>query len=229
MATGLTQAQAARRASLLQVESYQVFLDLTGDGDGARSRTEIRFSCREQGAATFADLDAVAVHEVTFNGLPVDPGTVTDGRLPLTDLAGSNSLVVDATIAVSGSGRGLARYTDPADGSQYIVANCFPTAAPSVFCCFDQPDLRAAITLIVTLPANWTCVANGSVLHQPDDGAAGVWRFSIVTAMKPYEFTFCAGPYADVPAGGPAAAAGEPDASAAEPVRLAVRCLAVPC
>ena len=32
------------------------------------------------------------------------------------------------------------------------------------------------------------------MLHQPDDGAAGVWRFLIVTAMKPYEFTFCAGP-----------------------------------
>ena len=80
---------------------------------------------------------------MTFNGLPVDPGTVTDGRLPLTDLAGSNSLAVDATIAVSGSGAACPVHR-PGRGSQYIVANCFPTAAPSIFCCFDQPDLRAA-------------------------------------------------------------------------------------
>ena len=207
--TGLTQAEAAQRAGLLLVDSYQVFLDLTGDGESVRSRTEIRFSCREPGAASFADLDAIAVHEVTLNGVPVDPGLIDRGRLPLHDLGASNSLTVDATMALAGTGSGLTRYTDPADGAQYILANCFPTAAPRVFCCFDQPDLRAAITLIVTLPAGWTCVANGEVLHQPDDGAAGVWRFSTVGAMKPYEFTFCCGSFVSVPdaAAAPAAAA----------------------
>ncbi len=83
-----------------------------------------------------------------------------------------------------------------------MLANCFPTAAPSVFCCFDQPDLRAAITLIVTLPAGWTCISNGEVLHSPADGAAGVWRFSTVVSMKPYEFTLCAGPYVTAPPSG---------------------------
>ena len=147
----------------------------------------------EPGAASFADLDAIAVHEVTLNGVPVDPGLIDGGRLPLHDLGASNSLTVDATMALAGTGSGLSRYTDPADGARYILANCFPTAAPRVFCCFDQPDLRAAITLIVTVPAGWMCVANGEVLHQPDDGVAGVWRFSTVGAMKPYEFTFCSG------------------------------------
>ena len=124
------------------VESYSVFLDLTDGGDTARSRTEVRFRCRDQGAATFANLDAVAVHEVVLNGEPLDPRSVADGRLPLQGLAAENSLVVDATVAVSRSGSGLTQYTDPADGHGYVLANCFPTAAPSVFCCFDQPDLR---------------------------------------------------------------------------------------
>ena len=195
MATGITEAEAAARSRLLAVDSYSVFLDLTDSGDTARSRTEVKFACREAGAATFADLAAVAVHEVVLNGEPVDPASITDGRLPLRDLAKENSLAVVATVPLLRGGSGLTQYTDPADGQRYVLANCFPTSAPSVFCCFDQPDLRASITLIVTLPAGWTCIANGEALHAPADGAAGVWRFSTVAGMRPYEFTLCAGPY----------------------------------
>jgi len=199
VATGITEAEAAARSRLLTVESYSVFLDLTGSGDTARSRTEVRFRCRADGAATFADLDAITVHEVVLNGEPIDPGSVSAGRIPLRDLAEENSLAVVATVPLSRSGRGLTQYTDPADGQRYVLANCFPTSAPSVFCCFDQPDLRASVTLIVTLPAGWTCIANGEALHTPADGAAGVWRFSTVVGMKPYEFTLCAGPYVTAP------------------------------
>jgi aminopeptidase N len=223
--TALTQAAAATRAALLQVESYQIFLDLTTGIDTARSRTEIRFSCREPGATTFADIDAVAVHEVALNGVPVHPLSVTDGRLPLPGLAASNTLTVDATVALTRGGTGLTVYADPADDSRYVLANCYPTAAPRVFCCFDQPDLRAAVTLIVTAPAGWTCIANGDALHRPADGAAGVWRFSTVPAMRPYEFTFCAGPYVTAPAViGPDLSLSAGESEAASPTRLTVRC-----
>ena len=126
--------------------------------------------CREQDVPTFADLDAITVHEVVLNGEPIDPAAVIAGRVPLAGLAADNTLVVEATVPVSRSGSGLTQYTGPADGRSYVLANCFPTAAPSVFCCFDQPDLRAAITLIVTLPAGWTCISNGEALHQPGRG-----------------------------------------------------------
>jgi aminopeptidase N len=213
--TGTSASEAAARSRLLAVESYSVFLDLTDGGDTARSRTEIRFRCSERGATTFADLDVAAVHDVVLNGEPLDPRSVTSGRLPLPGLAADNSLIVDATVALSRSGSGLTHYSDPADGHSYVLANCFPTAAPTVFCCFDQPDLRAAITLIVTLPAGWTCIANGEVLHSPADGAAGVWRFGAVVSMKPYEFTLCAGPYIMAPAG---------DGADAGATRLTVHC-----
>ncbi len=102
MATGITETEAAARSRLLAVESYSVFLDLTDSGDTARSRTEIKFACREvASAATFADLDALAVHEVVLNGEPVDPGSITAGRLPLTNLAAENSLAVVATVPLT--------------------------------------------------------------------------------------------------------------------------------
>src|SRR4029077_1835415 len=55
----LTEVEARTRAGLLDVDSYEVFLDLTVQP--VRSRTETRFRCQEPGAASFADLAAGSV------------------------------------------------------------------------------------------------------------------------------------------------------------------------
>ena len=56
----LTQIEAAERARLLDVTSYDITIDLTdgtgGPGDGTfRSTTVITFSCTEPGASTFIE------------------------------------------------------------------------------------------------------------------------------------------------------------------------------
>src|ERR1700685_2159447 len=166
MAAGCTEAEAAGRAALVDVESYAVFLDLAAGPDIVRSRTEIRFRCREPGAATFAELSAPAsaVTRLIFNGTALDPvAALSDGRLQLAGLAERNVLAVDCDLGYARDGRGLSRFTDPADGAVYVLCNCFPTAASSVFCCFDQPDLRADITLEVAAPSGWDCIAGGAV------------------------------------------------------------------
>jgi aminopeptidase N len=196
LATGCTEAEAKARAGLIDVGSYAVFLDLATDPGTVRSRAEIRFRCREPGAATFADLHAPAVNRVTCNGKGLDPGAaLSDGRLHLPGLAAGNVLTVDAELGYSPAGRGLTRFADPADGVDYALGYGYPTSAPSMFCCFDQPDLRADLTLTVSTPAGWECVANGVVTDRPAEGQAGTWRFATVPAMKPYDFAVCAGPY----------------------------------
>ena len=100
----LTETEARVRAALLDVWSYDVFLDLTAGPTGpVRSRAEIRFGCREPGAATFADLTAVVTSAV-LNGRAVGPAV--DGRLGLRRLAAENVLVVEAEVAGPGGGRG---------------------------------------------------------------------------------------------------------------------------
>ena len=80
-----TETEARARAALLDVRSYHVFLDLTAGAAGpVRSRTEIRFGCREPGAATFAELTATVTSAV-LNGRAVGPAA--DGRLGLPGLA----------------------------------------------------------------------------------------------------------------------------------------------
>ena len=187
----LTENEARIRAGLLKLESYDVFLDLTADP--VRSRTEIRFGCAKPGAATFADLTADATLSAVLNGRAL--GQPEGGRLHLPRLEADNVLVVEAEAAYSGTGLGLTRFTDPADGAGYVAMTCYPSAASAIFCCFDQPDLGAAITISVAAPAGWECVANGPVAQRPPDRAAGVWRFATVPRMMPFEVTICAGPF----------------------------------
>ena len=187
----LTETEARIRAALLDVWSYEVFLDLSAEPAGpARSRTEVRFGCREPGAATFAELTAKATSAV-LNGRALGPAT--DGRLGLPGLAAENVLVVEAEVA----GGTLTRFTDPADGADYLLFLGYPTGAPGVFCCFDQADLTATAALSLALPGGWEVLANGPVRERPPAGRAGVWRFEPVRGTRPFELTIAAGPYAE--------------------------------
>jgi aminopeptidase N len=183
----LTETEAAARAALIDVASYDVFADLTASP--VRSRTEVRFTCAQPGAATFADLTARAVSAV-LNGREVGPPD--DGRLALPGLMAENTLVVEA----EADGDVLMRFTDPADGAGYVLFTGYPTLSPGLFCCFDQVDLTATTTLSLMLPAGWECLANGPVTGRPPAGEPGRWRFGPVDGTRPFDMTIAAGPYA---------------------------------
>ena len=76
-APNLTRTDAAARAELLDVQSYDLQLDVT-DGAGHpgertfRSVTTVEFTSRTAGAATFIDLVADTVHSATLNGGEID-------------------------------------------------------------------------------------------------------------------------------------------------------------
>jgi aminopeptidase N len=183
----LTETEARARAALIAVDSYDVFIDLTAEP--VRSRAEIRFTCAEPGAATFAELAATATSAV-LNGR--EAGAPAGGRLALAGLAAENTLVVEAEVAADT----LTRFTDPAGGAGYLLFTGYPTESPRLFCCFDQADLTATTTLSLVLPAGWECLANGPVTSRPPAGEAGLWRFGPVDGTRPFDMTIAAGPYA---------------------------------
>jgi aminopeptidase N len=197
----LTRAEAQDRADLLTVTDLVVDLDLTRGGDGFGSRTLIRFDCARPGAATFLELRPAALHEVHLNGVALDPAGLVDGRLPLTGLAGRNEVRVSATMSYSHTGDGLHRFVDPADGLPYVYAMTFLDAAPQVFACFDQPDLKAPVTLSVRAPRSWVVTANGDVAARTPDGPGSAgepadrWEFTRTRPLATYFTTLVAGPY----------------------------------
>ncbi len=163
----ITRAETARRARLLRVRDYHVALDLTRGAEIFGSVSVIRFDAAEPGAASHADLVANAVHEITLNGVSLDPAAVyADGRITLPALAAHNELRVVADCAYTDSGTGMHRSADAVSGGVWIYGKFAPAYARTAYACFDQPDLKAEFTFQVTAPAQWTVLSN-----QPPDGA----------------------------------------------------------
>ena len=190
----LTRAEALTRAALLAVDAVEVDLDLDRGREVFGSRTTLRFTCRTPGAATFVEVRPRELHAVTLNGRAIDPASVVDGRLDLTDLEADNVLEVEATMAYSHDGQGLHRSTDPADGEDYVYGHLFLDAAPTVFACFDQPDLKAPYTVAVTAPPEWTVLGNGGATLV----APGRTELAPTPPLATYFVTVCAGPWASV-------------------------------
>ena len=197
----LTRADAAARADLLEVDSYDVEVDLTdgagGPGAGTfRSRTVVRFSCRRPGSETFIDLRSAVIRSATLNGAPLDTEGYDDGAgLTLPGLAESNELVVDADLAYTTTGEGLHRMVDPADDEVYLYSQFETADAKRVFACFDQPDLKARYTFTVTAPSHWVVVTNTPAQESPADSGATVHRFETTEIMSTYLVALIAGPY----------------------------------
>jgi aminopeptidase N len=181
----LLRHEAEERAALLEVRSYDVDLDLTRTDDFETS-VLVRFTCRQPGASTFVELDAVPV-EVVLNGRRLD-STGDGARIPLPDLAADNVLRVTGRGSWSRTGEGLHRFTDPADGLVYVWGQSFLDDAQRIFACFDQPDLKATFRLCVTAPADWTVISNE---RGTSDG--GRWTFARTQRMSPYLFTVAGG------------------------------------
>ncbi|PKW26366.1 aminopeptidase N [Phycicoccus duodecadis] len=190
----LTRAEARTRAALLTVDALAVDLDLDRDDRTFGSHTTLRFTCHEPGASTFADLRPETLHRATLNGRALDPASLADGRLPLPDLAAENVLEVEATMAYGHDGQGLHRATDPADDEDYVYGHLFLDAAPRVFACIDQPDLKAPYTVTVRAPRHWSVVGNGAA-RQVEPGR---WQLATTQPLATYFVTVCAGPWVSV-------------------------------
>jgi aminopeptidase N len=193
----ITKTESAQRASLLSVHSYAVTLDLTRDDGEFGSVAVIRFDCAEPGARSYADLVASAVHEITLNGVALDPVQVcADGRITLPDLAASNELRVVADFGYTGDGSALHRSTDSADGKVYCFTQLFPADARRVFGCFDQPDLKAEFGITVSAPTGWVVLSNmPAPAAEPGGDGTAVWRFEPTPRIPTYLVAVVAGEY----------------------------------
>ena len=60
----------------------------------------------------------------------------------------------------SHDGLGLHYYKDPEDNEIYLYSQFEPFSANRMFPCFDQPDLKATLDLIVKAPETWVVVSN---------------------------------------------------------------------
>ncbi|KAA9086833.1 aminopeptidase N [Microbacterium radiodurans] len=194
----LTRVEAHERRAIVDTQSYDIALDLTVGAEVFRSRTVIRFAATE-GAATFVDLIARDVREITLNGRAIDPAAFSDSRIALDGLAAQNELIVDADCLYTNTGEGLHRFVDPVDGEVYLYSQFEVPDSRRVFAVFEQPDLKAEFRFTVTAPAEWKVVSN-SATPEPvvGDGGIATWAFEPTPRISSYITALVAGPYEQV-------------------------------
>ena len=197
MTSNLTRDEAAERARLLRVESYQVELDLTGGETTFGSVTTVRFGCQRAGVASFIDLTAPEVTEAVLNGRTLPADAFDGNRIALDELAGANELTVRAQCQYSRSSEGLHRFTDPADKGVYLYSDLETFDAHRIYACFDQPDLKATYEFDVRCPDTWQVISNmaPSIGGEPADLGVERWHFPPTPLMSTYITHISAGPY----------------------------------
>ncbi|GAB2988681.1 aminopeptidase N [Amycolatopsis acidiphila] len=203
-APNLTRDQAKQRADLLEVESYEIVLDLT-DGNGGPgektfdSTTTIRFASARAGASSWVDIVAAQVRAATLNGRELDvSGYVEDDGVELPELAETNELVVRADCRYMNTGEGLHRFVDPVDDAVYLYTQFETADAKRMFACFDQPDLKSVYRLTVIAPSDWKIVSNAQV-ESTEKTPEGATRTVFATSerISTYLVALVAGPYAE--------------------------------
>jgi len=191
----LTRIEAQERKALVEVESYDIELDLTTGPTTFRSTTTVRFTA-SAGASTFIDAITAEVHSVVLNGSELGAGVADGARIRLDGLAPENELVVVADFAYTNTGEGLHRFVDPVDGEVYLYTQFEVPDSRRVFAVFEQPDLKATFRFTVTAPEAWQVVSN-SPTPEPErlGNGSAVWHFEPTPRISSYITALVAGPY----------------------------------
>ncbi|MDO5738695.1 MAG: aminopeptidase N [Ornithinimicrobium sp.] len=192
----LTLQDARARSATVHDVSYEIHLDVTGEGEFF-ARTRVRFAA-EPGASTFLDLQHATDVKVWLNGERVQGQAYRQDQVHLSGLATANEAVVEARLPYVTDGDGLHRFVDPVDGAVYLGAYGGMDVARRVFACFDQPDLKATFALSVRTTPGITALSNGTgrltAPAEPDGGAH--WTFEPTPPISTYLVAVCIGPWA---------------------------------
>ena len=195
----LTRVEAQERKALVDVQSYEITLDLTTGAETFATKTVVTFTATE-GASTFIDHITRSVHAVVLNGVSLDPATVSDNvRIQLDGLQAENVLEVISDAEYTNTGEGLHRFVDPVDNEVYLYTQFEVPDSRRVFAVFEQPDLKATFQFTITAPSAWEVVSN-SPTPEPEkiDGWFSTWRFAPTPLLSSYVTAIVAGPYAVV-------------------------------
>jgi aminopeptidase N len=210
MGPGVSQELAAYRAERLRDVRYDLRLDVTSR-DTATGHVTVRFTRVGEGDVVL-DFRGLRLAGALANGRPI-AGLIANGahvRVPARALrAGTNRLDFDFAAAIAPSGASVIRYHDATDGADYLYTLLVPADANQLFPCFDQPDLKARVTLSLVAPRGWSAVANGALLSAPSasapsasaaSDAATTFRFAETRPISTYLIAFAAGPWTRVTA-----------------------------
>jgi len=163
----LTKLEAEKRASLVEEVEYNFQLALN-KGDYYLGSAQINFYLTEdkfEKGELFINTQALAMTELTINDNAITDGSIFDGQKIALETPqvqpGWNTVTMKYLSAYNKNSVGLYTFTDSKDDLQYLTSQFEAFHCFRVFPCFDQPSIKAKMTLTVTCPKDWSPVSNG--------------------------------------------------------------------
>jgi len=195
MAPGVSRELARNRAATISNVRYEMSLSLA-KRDTARGTVGDRFTAARS-TDVVLDFRGPWLGTIRVNGADVRPEyNGAHLRIPARSIrSGANLVEAQFASMIAPAGASIIRYHDARDNSDYLYTLLVPSDANALFPCFDQPDLKARMTLSLTVPANWRAIANGITEHVDSAGALSTYRFRETDPLPTYLFAFAAGPW----------------------------------
>ena len=118
-----------------------------------------------------------------------------------------NEVTLDFKNTFVDNSAGLHHFKDPVDGKIYIYSHCEPFFCHRWFPCFDQPSVRAEVTMEVMAPdESWQIISNAEVASKEkvtgsevfkDLGDSDFWltKFEVGPNISSYIYNLCAGQF----------------------------------
>ena len=185
---GVSLDLARHRAATLSDIRYDVAFRIPADRDADVTGTvTISFDRAGADPLVLDFADPAKVREVRVGSRAVDHESIHDHLvIPPGDLpAGRGAVTIDFVAADAPLNR----------RDDFLYTLFVPDRAHEALPSFDQPDLKGRFRLRLTVPAEWTAVANGAVEEQERRGDEVVYRFTETEPLPTYLFAFAAGEF----------------------------------
>ncbi len=192
---GVSIELAQHRARTVRDVRYDLALDVTSL-DSATGRVTIRWT-RSGTDDAVVDFRGRRLTGISTNGVSVPLSAFNGAHVQLAASSlkdGENSATFTFVSDVAPAGASIIRSHDP-DGSDYLYTLLVPADANQLFPCFDQPDLKARLTLALTAPAAWKALANGAEARGDTIANSVTHHFNETKPLSTYLMAFAAGPW----------------------------------
>ncbi len=186
---GVSRALADARARTLSDLRYDLSFDIPGEKT-APIAGRVRISATLGDALTTLFLDFAAdpsqVSSVEVNGQAA-PYRLVNEHLAVSPAGGFRQGAHEIAIRFTAGDAPLNRSED------FLYTLFVPARARQAFPCFDQPDLKARVSLTLEIPGTWQAVANGAEIDRRVTGARAVVRFAETKPLPTYLVAYAAG------------------------------------
>ncbi len=195
----LTHSYAKFRSNQISSPTYNLSIELGNESSNFTGEVIINFLLSANNISDLTlDFDSGTIDKMEVNGQVFDPEferwfITVPAELLIPNA--NNTVSISYYRPYATDGAGLHRFIDPQDNRTYLYTNFEPYDANRWFPHFDQPDLKASLTLQVSTPTGWEVIANTMPESVVKNESSLYWTFPTTLPLSSYIFAMHAGPY----------------------------------